>query len=54
MTLEGWEIALLGVFAIVVAVSVIGVSRIIKRPDQDTLPTEEQQYGAPGPQRHTL
>ncbi len=31
LTLEGWEIALLGVFAIVVAASVIGVSRIIKR-----------------------
>jgi hypothetical protein len=46
-TLEGWEIALLGVFAIVVAASVIGVSRIIKRPDEDTLPTEGQQYGMP-------
>ncbi len=46
LTLEGWEIALLGAFAIVVAASVIGVSRIIKRPEQDTLPTEEQQYGA--------
>ena len=44
--LEGWEIALLGIFAIVVVASVIGVSRIIKRPDQDKLPTEEQQYGA--------
>ncbi len=54
-TLEGWEIALLVVFAIVVAASVIGVSRIIKRPDQDTLPTEEQQYGMPwAPTTYTM
>jgi hypothetical protein len=35
------------VFAIVVAISVIGVAKIIKRPDQDTLPPQDQQYGAP-------
>ena len=46
-SIEGWEMVVLVVFAIVVAISVIGVARIIKRPDQDTLPPQDTQYGAP-------